>query len=397
VYRIGHLEPGAYFVVPSINQTFGSPEGRSDRPVTILIGSTRYTINEYAPAPPILPGSDRLMFYPAQFYPGVQTAAQAPPIHLGSGEERANVDFQFLPSPAARVSGRALEAPPGEHVTLQLVPAALDDVIESVVAETLGDGNGVFAFPAIPPGDYVLKARSSADNRWAVLGLSVGQQDVTGVDFVMRPSLRMTGGVEFVGTAQGVIRDMHVVAEAADGTHVNVPPQRVAPNGRFTIDGLPGGHYVLRVGGIANGWMLQSVTHEGRDIADVPLALASDANDVLIAITNRVTEVGGTVRSTAGAPDPDALVVVFPADGDAARDAGRTPRRVRSVRTNERGAFRIVGLPAGDYCIAAIPDEEMGDGSPAMFAELARGAEVVRLDEGVKREVQLHTRARSRR
>lgn len=399
VYRIGQLEPGAYFVVPSITQTFGSPEGRSDRPVTIQIGSTRYTINEYAPAPPVLPGSDRLMFYPALFYPGVQTVAQAPPINLGSGEERANVDFQLLPSLAARVSGRALEAPPGAHVALELVPAGLDDLIESVVAETLSDGNGVFAFPAIPPGDYVLRARSSAgtDNRWAVVGLSVGQQDVTGVDFVMRPSLRINGRVEFVGTAQGGIRDVHVVAEAADGTHVNVAPQRVAPTGRFTIDGLPGGHYVLRVSGIASGWMLQSVSYEGRDVADVPLALASDASDVVIAITNRVTDLGGTVRTTAGAPDRDALVVVFPADGDAARDAGSTPRRVRSVRTNESGTFRIVGLPAGDYSIVAIPDEEMGDGSPAMFVELARGADAVRLDEGVKKEVQLHTRVRSRR
>jgi hypothetical protein len=367
--------------------------------VSVRIGAVMHVIEADSAVPPPSPGADRLLIYPTVFYPAVPISAQATPIVVGSAEERAGVDFQFLPFPAAHVSGRALEAVPGGTTILRLFPAGWEDANEAVVAETFGDENGAFTFPAVAPGDYVLKATSAArqEMRWASVAISVGRQDIAEVDFVLRPSLRVSGRVEFDGTVLRSIRqtDIHVSAEAADGSDTSAGPEGVTEAGRFALEHLTGGSYVLRVGGVPDGWMLRSATHAGRDVSDSPLMLASNATDVVITLTDRVTQVTGTVRTAAAAPDPDALVLMFPTDRDAWRDAGPAPRRIRTVRPNTLGEFRITALPAGEYYAVAISDVEMGDDSPSMFATLARGAEVVRLDEGVKIEISLQTRSLS--
>ncbi len=403
VYRIGALLPGAYLVMPAITQravaaSVTDPGQAPEGTAVVGIGSAFHVIDVDSPVPPLLPGSDRLLIYPMQFYPGVPTAAQATPIVVGSGEERANVDFQFLPVPAARVSGRAFEGLPGAHVTLRLFQAVASETNDAVVAEAYSDANGVFMFPAVPPGDYVLKALSSTpeDNRWAVVGSSVGQRDVANLDFVLRTGLRINGRVEMYGSRQPTIRDMHVAIDAADGSVLDVQPVPVTPAGRFTIDRLPAGNYVLRVGSVPSGWMVGSITHDGRDVSDAPIALGADA-EVAVTLTNRLTEIHGTARSSKGTPDPDAVVVVFPADRDGWLDAGRTASRVRSVRPDRNGDFSVVGLLPGEYNVVAVPAEDMDEDDPSMFAELARGAHVVSLDEGVKQEVLLQTRARPRR
>lgn len=402
-YRIGALLPGAYLVMPAITQravaaSATDPGQAPEGTVVVRIGSALHVIDVDSPVPPLLPGSDRLLIYPMQFYPGVPTAAQATPIAVGSGEERANVDFQFLPVPAARVAGRALEALPGAHVTLRLFQEVATETNDAVVAEAYSDATGAFMFPAVPPGDYVLKALSSTpeDNRWASVGFSLGQRDIPNLDFVLRPGLRINGRVEMDGTRQPAIRDMHVAIDAADGSDLDVQPVPVTPAGRFTIDRLPAGDYVLRVGSVPSGWMVRSVTHDGRDVSDAPIALGADA-EVAVTLTNRLTELHGTARSPTGAPDPDAVVVVVPADRDGWSEAGRAPSRVRSIRPDRNGDFSVVGLLPGEYKVVALPAEDVDENDLSMLAELARGAHLVTLDEGVKREVLLQTRARPRR
>jgi hypothetical protein len=70
-------------------------------------------------------------------------------------------------------------------------------------------------------------------------------------------------------------------------------------------------------------------------------------------LTDRITDVSGTV---VGAEASGAYVVVFPADS-----GGWTPRRIRSVQTDGRGRFRIIGLPPGQRYLAAAV-REIDDG-----------------------------------
>jgi hypothetical protein len=401
VYRIGTLTPGSYLVMPNITQravaasvtdSSTAPEGT----VIVRIGSALHIIDADSPVPPLPGGSDRLWVYPRQFYPGAPSAAEATPVAVGSGQDQANVDFRFLPVPAARVSGRAFEALPGAHVVLRLFQAGAGEATDAAVAEAYSDASGFYMFPAVPPGAYRLEALSTTaeDNRWAVLGFSVGQRDLANLDFVLRPGLRISGRVEGHWGSPFVVREMHVAIDAADGSALDVQPAAVTPAYRFTIDRLPAGEYFVRVGHVPRGWMIRSITHDGRDLTDAPLALSADA-DVVVTLTNRVTELRGTVRSAAGAPDPDAAIVVFPAERDGWPGAGSL--RVRTVRPGRNGEFAIVGLPPGEYRVAAVPSEELDEGDPALFAALAADAETVRIDEGEKTELALQTRTRARR
>jgi hypothetical protein len=68
--------------------------------------------------------------------------------------------------------------------------------------------------------------------------------------------------------------------------------------------------------------------------------------------------VSGQVTDSAGAPDPHAAVIVFPADSNVWQDGVFTNRRTRMVRTTSTGAFDVATLAPGDYFIAATDVRE---------------------------------------
>jgi hypothetical protein len=149
----------------------------------------------------------------------------------------------------------------------------------------------------------------------------------------------------------------------------------------------------VRVGGTPAGWTLRSVISEGRDISDTPLDLgAADVGNVVITFTDRPTKLTGSVRGAGGNADPDALVVIFPADNSAWTGFGLNPRRMRSTRAAKSGAYTFSGLPPGEYIVAAMKDEAIGSWQhPEMLDALSRIGTSVRLLEGDTRTQDLKT------
>jgi hypothetical protein len=82
-------------------------------------------------------------------------------------------------------------------------------------------------------------------------------------------------------------------------------------------------------------------------------------------------------------------VVVF------AEDAARwtyPSRFVRSERADDRGAFRITGLPPGDYLAAAVEFLEDGDTQdPEILERLRSRAARFALAEGERRTIELQS------
>lgn len=71
---------------------------------------------------------------------------------------------------------------------------------------------------------------------------------------------------------------------------------------------------------------------------------------------------------------------------------GLNPRRMRSVRASKTGAYKALGLPAGEYYAAAVPDETATDWQdPRILTSLARDATRVRLDDGQRKTQDLRT------
>jgi hypothetical protein len=427
IFRFGSLIPGDYVVatagravamsVPMAQELQDRGPGVADiGPISlpgtssaVQIGNAAYGLAGGVPIPaPSREG--RLWVYPQTFYPSVPTFPQAMIVSVGPGEERAAIDLQIHPLLTARIAGTVV-GPEGAAIALalRLFPATSDDVgVELNVPTAVTDRNGNFEFPAVAPGQYLIRAsmrlpqlasRTPLDGTyWLEATIAVGQSDIEGLVFSMQPGLRVTGRFEFEGTSSRSASRLEQVAvnlEAA-GVPANGQAQvsgRVEADGRFTAPGAPPGRYLVRVSGSPEGWMFKEATYRGRNVSDEPFVLDGDANDVVITFTDRWTGMHGVVQGPRGAPDPGATVLIFPTNQDDWTDYGLNPRRVRSVKTSRSGDYSVHSIPVGDYYVVAVPDERASDWrDPAFLLSLTSAATRVSIGEGDQKLVGLRTR-----
>jgi hypothetical protein len=372
----------------------------------------------------------RPMSYPTTYYPAATTPSNAQVITIGSGEERNGVDFALAPVPASNISG-ALISPEGSaaNYVLHLVPSDNGTLsFDPDVATAVTDSTGSFMFLAVPAGQYVIQTSRIPRPRpmvaagglgatagpvgmqltvagapaptepmlWLAAPVSVGGQDIQGLTLMLREGLTISGRVEFTGagerpTAQRLAQ-MPISVEPADGQQRSNTTllSRIEPNGTFKITGLLPGHYLVR-GSAPPGWQFHSALAHGVDVADVPLDLTSkDGTGVVVRFSDRMSQIGGTVR-IARPQDEEPSVVVFPADDQLWKSYGFSARRLRMTRVLPgTGSYTIAPLPAGDYYVVAIPAEFLGEWQdPAYLELLTRVASRVSVGEGEQRSQDL--------
>lgn len=368
--------------------------------------------------------------YQTQFYPSAAAASRATAITLSHGEERADIDFKLAPVRAMSVSGTAMGVEgPLANVQLQLLPADAEEFQSPIeVATASTDAQGTFTFNMVPAGNYVLRALRTArgggesftftsgsavqsvvvrqattalaqgppqaeqPTLWADMSVGVGGRDVSDLTINMRPGLIVSGMVTFIGSATQPTPEqranLSISLEPADGRTAGISSMvrgRVEATGTFATTGVPAGKYILRVSGAPQGWSLRDATHEGKDITSVAVELGGEnATGVALVFTDKTTEINGSVRDSNGSAGTGASVIVFPTDASAWTDTGSQPRRLRQVRANDDGTYKISGLPAGDYYVVAVDDESTPRSwqDPANLNTLSRAASQVRLVEG---------------
>ena len=441
VFRITMLEPGEYVVAVPMTQ--------SSAPAGMEMFAAEFVAEVGRGEPMIVHMPDRAsnagtapdgkpLAYQTQFYPATAVSARATALTIGSGEERAGIDFQLKPVRTLTVAGK-LMAPdgPSQHTQMSLVPADADGLASPIeTATTMSDGTGAFSFPAVPSGQYTLKVvRAPMPNMrgvpeevtmtsgaggavvmtrtvtatmagggalpplpteptlWAEVPVSVGNTDLGDVLVSLRPGARVRGAVQFTGTAEKPTPDrlqtISVSLEAADGRPMTAMPflrGRVENTGQFSTVSVPAGRYFLRVGGVPQGWSFRGAMLGGRDLADTPLEVeGTDIGGVTIVFTDRMSEISGSVTGANGSGDGAATVIVFPTDRDGWTNYGTSPRRLRNVRADKTGAFSIGNLPPGEYFVAAIREASASDWQNPKFLEaLAPEARRVQLTEGQK-------------
>lgn len=463
MYRLSGLTPGDYVVVvesmqgsvpfstlqayrdpgtmPSsqfsqIFQIKGPTSLPGVSPAALQLGNSVLSLSRGGLTPP-QPAEGKVFVYPTTYYPTATTVARAAIVTVGSGEERSAVDFQLSPVATSRVSGTLAGDPDAvANVQLWLNSAESQESgigVDSAAATITGE-NGAFTFPAVPMGQYTLRAlkqppaRSSTTattviqsgagvvftttmsgsdaptpipaepTMFALVPLSVGRRDVTELTIPLQTGPRVTGRIEFDGVAprptpEQLERITVMLEGVAPGGGSGLPPGRADRSGAFTSYSVPAGKYFVRPMASLSGWTFRAATYNGRDLAETPLDLeGADVTGVVLSFTDRPTEFSGTVQSSDGRADADATVLLFPSDPQSWTNPGQQ-RRFRAVRTTKSGGFKTAGLPAGSYYAVAVPDDAIGEWTdPRVLDMLAKVATEVQLDEGDKKSQDLRTK-----
>ncbi len=348
------------------------------------------------------------------YYPGTADFTEAQRITVTAAAETSAM-LQLVPVRTATVSGVVL-GPDGapvestvslrsEAVGLGYVNAAQGEVPFALSGHAGADGT--FTIEGVPPGPYTVNASSML-----FAGFAAGLRDArpgtrpSGEPMHLTTTLPLTvsgdvGGLTLTLSSGGAISGTFVrdpnasqplprgLGVVASGALMSM--QNTGPNDTFRVIGVAG-QVRLTVSGLPEGWAVKSIVTNERDVTDSPIVLAGGEElTVRIVLTDRLTELSGTVISRA--PGRSATVVVFAED--PAR-WGYPSRFVRAARVDDRGSFRIAGLPAGErYLATAVELLEDGDEQdPEILERLRSGATGFTLAEGERRTLQLRAAER---
>ena len=342
--------------------------------------------------------------YAPTYFPGTGNVAEAQRVTLGVGQELTNISFALLPVRTVRVSGRATNAmgQPLSGGVARLTPA---DATADTPLTFGGGGNvrqdGTFTLTNVAPGSYTLTVASrafgrgrggnGADPEIGSIPLTVVNEDLTGIHVVTTQGAALSGTVV---AAQG--SSTPLPTSAIQITTQPVPfgrspgggTARVETNGTFTLRGLLG-RRVIRVTGLPQDWMLQSITINSTDVTDRVFDFTGEQElrGARVAVTDRVTEVNGTVAS-GNQPARDYTVVVFPEDDTK---WAFPSRYVRSGRPDQKGLFRIRALPPDERYLAVAVDyvEEGEAGDPEFLERIRASATRFALGEGETKALEL--------
>jgi hypothetical protein len=306
-----------------------------------------------------------------------------------------------MPVRTARVSGSVVNSTGGPLTGGTVMLVSTDST--GAPAAAFGAGNrirpdGTFTITNVAPGAYTLTATSGdprrggdADSELGSAPVTVAGEDLTGITVVTGRGATLTGTITGArGSAAKLPAGLQITAQPVPFERgIGNRPARVNANGTFTLSSLFGPR-LIRVNGIPQEWMLEAVIVAGADVTDRPVDFQPNQTieDAQIVLTDRVTQVAGTVSDGDGKPSGDATIVIFPED-----EKKWTPpsRHLRSARPDQQGLFKIRGLPPGDAYLAVAVDylEEGGANDPEFLDLIKNRATKFRLGQGASTTVDL--------
>ena len=398
-YRVWGLMPGDYYVnaltrIPVFGGQMGrgglgGPAGRAGGP-----GGRGAAIAALAGGNAQFPGGggddQEQLNYAPTYYPGVTAVEQAKPITLGVSQEVMEISFNMQLVRTSRISGH-VSNPDGTATTAGNVNLMPDGSGRGgQIGQNYGgriQWDGAFSIANVPPGRYVLRARSgdSETPQFAMQPITLAGSDIDGLAVMLSAGATLTGTVIFT-PGQSAAPDATQVRITAPSTDLSAfgpqPNARVDKDGRFTLSGVSAGAHLVRSNGNLRGWTLKSVTVAGRDVTDTPIDVRSGQtlSNVTIVFTDKINEISGTITTTTGVPMPDYTVLAFPTDQLLWRPQAR---QIATTRPDQTGKYRLRGLPPGEYYVTTVDPAEQGEWfEPAYLDEHRAGASRLTLGDG---------------
>jgi hypothetical protein len=324
-------------------------------------------------------------------------------VHIAGGDERAAVDIQIRLVQATNITG-TIANPAGEGLSVQL-SLVNDDPISESSNSARADNNGHFTFRNVAPGKYAILAQvavaqtimivngasvspnpqpsrqlDESQKMWGRTLVSVdGEPNVT-ASVMLKPGRQMSGRVVFEMdrppdlTRQKVMVMLGQAPGAQPGMFSQPPQVEAGPDGSFTLKGVMPGKYTLR----AQAGVAKSAMVNGQDVLDFPLNFTGerDVTDAILTVTDRVTEVSGTLTDASGKPAVDYMIVAAAAD-----EHFWTPgsRRVVVSRPSPDGRYALRNMPPGEYLLAAVTALENGEQYDPEFLKGLSSATTMRI------------------
>jgi protocatechuate 3,4-dioxygenase beta subunit len=343
--------------------------------------------------------------YAPMYYPGTPLITAASAIEL---RDDSTVNLAFTPIAMTQITGKARDHEgPLIGGTVRLVESRRAGTIAAAPRSAPIQADGSFLIRNIPSGDYVLHVRGDGPGRtgmFATETVSVGSDPV---DLLIRVShgTSLEGRTVLEGAQENTTCRTEpfigpngaIVPGACDNGRMSFTVTPVALDDRARSEatmvfgwstneffglGLFGRLSFALRSAATEDWYLKSFTINGVDIADSGFdfgwqpATISDAEIVLS--RNGASITGRRIDARAGGPGY--FVLVFSPQYE------RLPplsRRMKFTRSATDGSFRIGGLPAGDYLVAAVPRLNTTEWqNPELLRQLAPRAERITLTEG---------------
>ena len=308
--------------------------------------------------------------YPVTFFPGTTNEAEAQRITVAAGQTIGDLVMAMSPIKVARVEGIVVDGDgrPMGNGSLEMLQSNGSNNFMS--GQSLRP-DGTFMFASLTPGEYVFRAQSTGSNGdVAMLKLTVGGEDITGLRLVAMPPPKVSGRI---------VVDPSLTVPAAFSLMASSDEQR-----------MPGGMRPARVDDDLS-FELDHHTRTQPHQRDQP---AGGLGDPIRPRQQRRRD-GRWVRGEAGrehhrrrrGADQQARLGLRPGDQRARRageglHAADVPVRQQTLeagqpvpapaRPDQDGRFKTFGVVPADYYIIAIDKLEPGQWTDPDFLETIR-------------------------
>jgi len=383
-YRINGLPPGRYIV-------FGY---RSER-----VGEIHRTSAS---------GQDEIVKEAGLYYPDATGPDDAERFSLEIGEERLGLDLHLHLVPVTHITGvvRFANGQACPNAWVRLLPA--NQVVVQDSTTKVAGTDGRFELTGVAAGDYEMVVNSNTSGSqgrveplWAFTAISSNGRTPAEITLVLEPASTVSGRVVFDGrsTSRPSPASFQLWLQNISGSATYGVPSAfsIDADGQFIFKGVPRGHFMVGVQRepAPTGWTIKTELLNGRDILDFPFDIGfhEAVDGVVIAFTDRQTELSGTVNDADGKPTADATVVVFATD-----ERFWTPRsrRIEQARPDVHGQFSFRGLPTGEYVVAAADADVFGRPDSLALQALKSVSARITLHDGEHKIQNLRTRPRTK-